>query len=199
MTRFWIVAVGAAAGFFFLAGCGREAREAPSDPGARDRVTTNEVVSGSKPPESTLHLGRETETGLLGSYCWESVSGATETFAGCTDMAGIPIPPEDEALTVPRDWVLVFDYGGRRLASVEARAYRLDREKGSLPGPDGGAFLVPSEGRSALETEDLRVSRLGLGDRVQFPVELPEGEYVVEVSVRVPEGDAAYYFRVVVA
>lgn len=199
MTRLWIVAVGAAACIFLLAGCGREAREAPSDPEARDRVTTNEVVSGSKPPESTLHLGRETETGLLGSYCWESVSGATETFAGCTDMVGIQISPEDEALTVPRDWVLVFDYGGRRLASVEARAYRLDREKGSLPGPDGGAFLVPSEGRSGLETEDLRVSRLGLGDRVQFPVELPEGEYVVEVSVRVPEGDAAYYFRVVVA
>jgi hypothetical protein len=33
---------------------------------------------------------------------------------------------------------------------------------------------------------------------VQFPVELPTGEYIVEVSVRVPEGDAAYYFRVVV-
>ncbi|MDQ3863087.1 MAG: hypothetical protein M3317_06250 [Actinomycetota bacterium] len=198
MTRFWIVVVGAAVGIFVLAGCGREAREAPSDPGARERVTTNEVVSGPKPPESTLTLGRRTETGLLGSYCWESLSGATEAFAGCTDVAGIPIPPEEEALTVPRDWVSVFDYGGRRLAWVKARAYRFDREKESLPGPDGGAFLVPSEGRSASETEELRINRLGLGDRVQFQVELPEGQYVVEVSVRVPEGDAAYYFRVVV-
>jgi hypothetical protein len=195
MTRFWIVAAVAAAGIF-LAGCGWEAREAPSDPGARDPYATNEVVSGSKPPESTLTLGRRTETGVLGTYCWESVSGATEAFAGCTDTAGIPIPPEDEALTVPRDWVLVFDYGGRRPASVEVRAYPLDQEKGSLPSPDGGAFMVSSEGRSASETEDLRVSRLG--DRVQFPVELPTGEYIVEVSVRVPEGDAAYYFRVVV-
>ena len=58
--------------------------------------------------------------------------------------------------------------------------------------------MVPSEGRSASETEELRINRLGLGDRVQFQVELPEGQYVVEVSVRVPEGDAAYYFRVVV-
>jgi hypothetical protein len=29
-------------------------------------------------------------------------------------------------------------------------------------------------------------------------VDLPEGEYVVEVSVKVPEGDAAYCFRVAV-
>jgi hypothetical protein len=33
---------------------------------------------------------------------------------------------------------------------------------------------------------------------VQIPVKLAAGEYVVEVSVRMPEGDAAYYFRVVV-
>jgi hypothetical protein len=33
---------------------------------------------------------------------------------------------------------------------------------------------------------------------VQIPVKLAAGEYVVEVSVQVPEGDAAYYFRVVV-
>jgi uncharacterized membrane protein len=56
--------------------------------------------------------------------------------------------------------------------------------------------LVRSEGRSALQAKDLHVSRLG--ERVQIPVKLAEGEYVVEVSVRVPEGDAAYYFRVVV-
>jgi hypothetical protein len=31
-----------------------------------------------------------------------------------------------------------------------------------------------------------------------MPVGLPEGGYVVGVFVRVPEGDAAYYFRVVV-
>ena len=52
------------------------------------------------------------------------------------------------------------------------------------------------ERRRALEAKDLRVSRLG--ERVQIPVKLAAGEYVVEVSVRVPEGDAAYYFRVVV-
>jgi hypothetical protein len=48
----------------------------------------------------------------------------------------------------------------------------------------------------ASETKGLRASRLE--ERVQIPVKLAAGEYVVEVSVRIPEGDAAYYFRIVV-
>ena len=65
--------------------------------------------------------------------------------------------------------------------------YPLDRGRGALSGPDRGAPLVRGEGRAALEAKDLRVSRLGAA-----------GEYIVEVSVRAPEGDAAYYFRIVV-
>ena len=68
--------------------------------------------------------------------------------------------------------------------------------KDSLSGSHRGVPLLRSEGRSALEAKNLRVSRLG--QRVQIPVNLAAGEYVVEVSVRVPKGDAAYYFRVVV-
>ena len=170
--------------------------ETSSDTGPANSPGAGEAPSGPKPPESTLTLGRRSETGVLGSYCWESVSGATEAVAVCADAAGIPVPREDEALTVPRGWVLVFDYGGSaRPASVDAAAYPLGRGN-KLRGPPGGRFLSPTEDRAVLEAENLQVSRLG--DRAQMPVELPEGEYVVEVSVRVPEGDAAYYFRVVV-
>jgi hypothetical protein len=42
----------------------------------------------------------------------------------------------------------------------------------------------------------LRIHREG--DRVAIPAELRSGEYVVEVLVRVAEGDASYYFRVAV-
>ena len=49
-------------------------------------------------------------------------------------------------------------------------------------------------GRSLLATEDLRVHQEG--DRIAIPAELSSEEYVVEVLVRVPEGDASYYFRV---
>jgi hypothetical protein len=172
-----------------LAGCARDVGEAPPGPEAPNRTTTNEWPSGTtRPPDSVLILGKHVATGVLGSYCWESASGATETVSRCAD-AGIPVPPEDEALTVPRGWVLVFDFGGRGWsASVDASAYPLDRGR--------GAPLVRGEGRPALEAKDLRVSRLG--ERVQFPVKLAAGEYVVEVSVRAPEGDAAYYFRIVV-
>lgn len=91
----------------------------------------------------------------------------------------------------------MFDYGGRGWsASVDVGAYLLDQKKDSLPGPHRDTPLVRSEGRSTLKAKDLRVNRLG--ERVQIPIKLAAGEYVVEVSVRVPEGDAAYYFRVVV-
>jgi len=189
-----VVAVGIAS-----TGCARDVREAPTDPEAPNPTTTSEAPSNTtKPPDSVLILGKHMVTGVLGSYCWESASVGTETVSRCADVAGIPVPPEDEALTVPRGWVLVFDYGWRgRSASVNVGAYPLDRQgKDSLSRPHRGAPLVRSEERSASEAKDLRVSQLG--DRVQIPVKLAAGEYVVEVSVRVPEGDAAYYFRVVV-
>jgi hypothetical protein len=179
-------------------GCARDVREAPTDPEAPNPTTTSEPPSSTtKPPDGVLILGKHMVTGVLGSYCWEPASGGTEAVSRCAYAAGIPVPPEDEALTVPRGWVLVFDYGGRGWSdSVDVSAYPLEPRKGSLSGPDRGAPMVRSEGRSALEAKDLQVSRLG--ERVQIPVKLAVGEYVVEVSVRVPEGDAAYYFRVVV-
>jgi hypothetical protein len=178
--------------------CTRDVGEVSPGPDAPNRTTENEAPSSAtRPPDGVLILGKHTVTGVLGSYCWEAASGTTETGSICADAAGIPAPPEDEALTVPRGWVLVFDYGGRGWsASVDADAYPLDRGKVSLPGPDRGDPSGRGEGRSALEAKDLRVSRLG--ERVQIPVKLAAGEYVIQVSVRVPEGDAAYYFRIVV-
>jgi hypothetical protein len=188
-----VVAVGIAS-----TGCARDMIQAPTDPEAQNRTTTSEAPSDTtKPPDGVLILGKHMVTGVLGSYCWVSVSGATEAVSRCADVAGIPVPPEDKALTVPRGWVLVFDYGERGWsASVDVGAYPLEQGKDSLSGSHRGAPLVRGERRRALEAKDLRVSRLG--ERVQFPVKLAAGEYVVEVSVRVPEGDAAYYFRVVV-
>ena len=188
-----VVAVGIAS-----TGCARDVREAPTDLEAPNPTTTSETPSSTtKPPDGVLILGKHIVTGVLGSYCWESASGSTETVSRCADAVGIPVPSEDKALTVPRGWVLVFDYGERGWsASVDVGAYPIERGKDSLSGPHRGASLVRSEERSASEAKDLRVSRLG--ERVQIPVKLAAGEYVLEVSVRVPEGDAAYYFRVVV-
>jgi hypothetical protein len=91
----------------------------------------------------------------------------------------------------------VFDYGGRGWsASVDVGAYPLDRGGGPPPNPGRDAPLTRGEGRPELEAKDLRSSRLG--ERVQIPVKLATDEYVVEAYVRAPEGDAAYYFRIVV-
>ena len=197
MTRSGIVAFIVVVVGIVLSACGGNAEHAPPGPLAPIRTPTSQVPSSPNPPFSTLTLGKRTITGVLGSYCWESVSDAAETVGRCVDAAGMPIPRQDEALTVPRGWVLVFDYGGRgRPTSVGARAYPLEQKRGSPPGRHSGALLVPREGRPEMEANSLEVSRLGY--RAQVPVKLSAGEYVVEVSIVVPEGDATYYFRVVV-
>jgi hypothetical protein len=175
MTRSWSIIVIAAVAAMVVAGCGQGAGEGPSGP---------------KPPDSTL--GTRSVSGVLGSYCWTSPSGAR-----CADAAGIPVPSEEEALVVPSGSVMVFDFGGsRRPTSVRAVAYPLGWGN-ELSGRRRGGFLVPSEGRSALATEDLGVRREN--DRTKIPAELPVGEYVVELFVRVSGGnDASYYFRVAV-
>ena len=63
-----------------------------------------------------------------------------------------------------------------------------------MGGAEGTRFMRPKGGRSVLEPEDLGVRREG--DRTAIPAELSSAEYVVEVLVRAPGGDAAYYFRV---
>jgi hypothetical protein len=92
--------------------CARDVREAPTSPEAPNPTTTSETPSSTtKPPDGVLILGKHMVTGVLESYCWESASGGTETVSICADVAGIPVLPEDEMVTVPRGWVLVFDYG----------------------------------------------------------------------------------------
>jgi hypothetical protein len=200
MTRSWIIAVVAAAGIFFLAGCGRyvgegppdpsgrtTSSEAPSEPGAKDRtVTHQEEPFVPKPPDSTLSFGDQTVIGTLGSFCWTG---------GCGDARTL-VPPKREALTVSAGSVMVFDFGGsRRLASIGAVAYPLGRGN-EVRKHHSLRFLEPGEGRRLLATEDLKILREG--DRAEIPAELPKGEYVVQVHIRLPggEGDAVYYFRV---
>lgn len=176
-----------------LAGCGGQVGEAPSDPTSQDRTATNEEPSISRPPNSTLSYGGRSVRSELGSYCWSS----TGSPAACADAAGIPVTRKQQRLTVPAGSVLIFDYGGEeRPDSVEARAYPLEQEKQWVVGTEGTRLMRPIGSRSVLATEDLRV-RLE-SDRTAIPAELSPAEYVVEVLVRVPEGDASYYFRVAV-
>ena len=176
-----------------LAGCDGQAGEASSDPGAQEHTATHGEPSIIRPPDSILAYGGRTVTGELGSYCWSS-RGSPAT---CADAAGIPVARKQQPLTVPTGSVLMFDYGGEgRPDSVEARAYPLEQQKQWVAGAEGIRLMRPKGGRSVLATEDLRARREG--DRRTIPAELTSGEYVVEVLVRVPEGDASYYFRVAV-
>lgn len=177
MTHSWSIVVIAAVAAMVVAGCGQDASERPSGP--------------TKPPDSTLTLGNLSVIGVLGSYCWTTPSGAT-----CADAAGIPVPPEEQTLAVPAGSSMIFDLGrSRRPTSVRAVAYPIGRGN-ELSGRRQGGFLVPREGRSVLATENLKVRRKDV--QTQISAELPVGEYVVELFVRVSGGDASYYFRAAV-
>jgi hypothetical protein len=157
-----------------LSGCG-----AAPDSGSKD---------GSRPPESTLSYGGETVSGALGTYCWSSDSGSI-----CVDKVGVPV--NEEALTVPAGSTLTFEYGGRKLGSLSVTADRIGRGN-QLERLDGISVLVPNEGSKGYKTIQLHSSRSG--NRARIVADLPAGEYVVAVFVRIPQGDALYGFRVVV-
>ena len=83
-----------------------------------------------------------------------------------------------------------------------AAAYPLDQEAKTVPTPVGVRYLVPDGGRLALEKEKLSLGRQG---RVaEIVADVPEGEYVFQVTARQPEdvdsswAVANYHFRVLV-
>ncbi len=155
------------------AGC---AQGPPDQTGeARPRATeatseqTRPRTSSPEPPNATIAFRDQRETGELGGYCW----------AGACTEATLVVPPEGEALDVPSGSELLFEYGGDRPPSkVEARGYPL------------------VHGKVDRNARRLRVTHPGARTRVS--VELPHGEYAVELLVRVPEGSAFYYFRAAV-
>ncbi|HSK82825.1 MAG TPA: hypothetical protein VK902_05380 [Rubrobacter sp.] len=113
----------------------------------------------------------------------------------CVDVAGLGVRVRAKMLRVAQGSVMVFDYGGEiKPDSVRPEAYPIGRGN-EVVEMEGFRLLRPSEGRSTWKREDLRVVR-GAGDRREIPAELPLGDYIVEVFVRVPEGDVSYYFFV---
>ena len=136
-----------------------------------------DLPSVPEPPASTLVSGDRAVTGEIGSYCWSSGSGGS-----CVDAVYPLVPSKKKTLAGPAGSEMVFDYGGNEPTdSVRAGAEPL--------GPGGEPANSLS---SPLETAGAS------GGRVTIPAELPAGDYVVDVSVTVPEGDASYYFRVAV-
>ena len=139
--------------------------------------------SDAEPPASTLGFGDRAIAGVLGSYCWSSEVSSQSSIATCVDGAYLLVPGEDKTLAVPAGSGMVFDYGGEAPPD-EVRA-------GAEPlGPDGET--------TGYSSRTLATGGSARGGRATIPAELPAGDYVVDVFVRVPEGDASYYFRVAV-
>ena len=143
------------------------------------KVINDSERRSEKPPKSTLSYGSRTVNGVPGTYCWEtrSAGGSVDT---CLD-GSISVPRGSRTLVVPEGAELVFDFGGKRgPGSVSATAYPLRLVKRG----------------DVLEGETFKILRQG--SRVVIPAGLAPGEYVVDVFIQAPRGDASYYYRVLV-
>jgi hypothetical protein len=126
-----------------------------------------------RPPDSTLSYGEQEARGSLGSYCWGNV---------CADALFF-VPPRKKTLTVPSGSEMVFRYGGQSSPDrVIARAFPLNKQ---------GTSTASAEPSRTLKAHGSGVERT-------IPAELPPREYVVDVVVIEPQGDASYTFRVMV-
>jgi len=133
----------------------------------------------NRPPDSMLSYGGREVKGTLGSYCWKNL---------CADSVFI-VPPRQKTLAVPSGSEMVFRYGGQSSPdTVKAGAAPLKAR--TVPVGTSTASADPNRSRS--------LKALGSGVERTILVELPPGEYAVEVFVIEPQGDAVYFFRVLV-
>jgi hypothetical protein len=178
-----------------LAGCAAERGDSAGSATKQDETTAdgteettvlNEETTvlglGPEPPDSTLSYGGREVEGTLGSYCWSS-GVSSESMATCVDSSGPPIGSKQEKLTVPPDSEMVFRYRGQDPPKTfEAGAYSLKKLK-----------------KPGVVRHDHSLKAHGSGVQRTIPAELPPGEYVLEMSVRVnEEAGADYYFRILV-
>ena len=157
-----------------------QATETPEETTALEETTGLEGAGNlNRPPDSTLSYGGQEVKGTLGSYCWGNM---------CADSVFI-VPPGKKTLTVPSGSEMVFRYEGQSSPdTVKAGAAPLIAR--AVPEGTSTASADPNRSRP--------LKALGSGVERTIPVELPPAEYAVEVFVIEPQGDAVYFFRVMV-
>jgi hypothetical protein len=189
-----LVLAGCAAG---QGGAGRTLAEETTANGTEETTAYNEettVLKGGggrvRPPDSTLSYGGQEVKGELGSYCWSRGSSGL-----CADTAGV-WPGRKRTLTVPSGSEVVFHFGG------QAPPDRVNATASSPPDKVmASASPWPEKGASTASTAQNRRRSLkahGSGVERTIPVELPPGEYLLNVIVLTQQGDAGYAFRIMV-
>jgi hypothetical protein len=195
-----LLLAGCAAG---QSGAGRTPTEETTANGAEETTVNKEettTLTGMggfpRPPDSTLSYGGQEVRGQLGSYCWSSANSF-----GCADSTGPPVWSKQKALTVPSGSEVVFRYGGQSPPkTIEAGAYFFNK-KGQLRNPPSHKKDQPEH---VISSHPLEVH--GSGVERPIPIRLPQGEYILDVSVEVvgevghveDQNGATYYFHVMV-
>ena len=164
-----------------------EADRKDSEAGVENSVQTPTATASLEPPGSTLSHDGETVEAGLGGYCW-----STDRASSCVDAVGISLG--GEKLTAPPDARLSFAYKGDGLNTVDVTAYEVGPGGGKNNRIQRGILVPPYADVGEGEQPEVRRS----GDRAQIFQRLPAGEYVLDVRVRMPEGDASYGFHLIV-
>ena len=170
-----------------LAGCA--AGEGGAGESGAGSITTEEETTAYKqettvlgggnlprPPDSTLSYGGREVKGALGSYCWGD--GGTHV---CGDGPFIT-PPRKKMLSVPSDSEMVFRYGGQRAPD------KVEVEANSLKWLQKTAVVS-----SRQHSEGPR-----FGSRKDYPCSVATRRVRRVVVVTEPQGDASYFFRIMV-
>jgi hypothetical protein len=159
--------------------------EPATEPGTQKREFVRKDMSSPaiKPPTATLSYAGTSANGTLGPYCWSPGTEDAGAVLWCWNKAEAAVPATGETIRVPAGSRLDLRFGGEPgLDSVIALPQRLT---GGNPanGVPGGKLHGT-----------LRVERVG--DRLEIPVTLTAGEYLVGVDVEGLDGEAHYFFRV---
>jgi hypothetical protein len=157
------------------------ARHAEETNAYKEETTVLEQAGNARPPDSTLSYDGREVTDTLGSYCW-----STGHLGECADTFGILVPNKEETLSVPSGSEMVFHFGGQDSDyRVEgATAYPINK--------------IDKWGQARARSSRHPLEAHGSGFERVIPAELPPGDYVVDIFIKVGQGDATYYFRIMV-
>lgn len=155
-------------------------------------------------PPGVLSFNGESQVGYGQVWSWAfwHEGESFNSFSATPALGAFSVP--EEKLVVCKGALIRFCYGGSQsLVESSARAFPIEAK--DLQRCDEPLSSESSERLSLLSgfliepaIAQLPVSTLSSGRQIEVLTDLPDGEYAVEVSVEVPQGNVSYSFHIVV-
>ncbi len=152
---------------------GATASNAPSQTAS---ASPSAAASFDRPPEGALGYADFADAGWLGSYCWHGT---------CADVPAVPEKDQLPQVVVPGDETLIFSLDDGSFVRWIAQY-----------GADDSALTVLGEGGEPLDPDAATATPEAL-HWAEFDSP-PSGDWLVRVQVFFADGDASYFWHVIV-